>query len=296
MVAPRVADVCSCLMARRREAERLGILDFSVRLNLQPAGAAPNVDMTASIERGKPYRLGRIEFIGLQKQKDSSARRAFLLDEGDLLDMTLLRRSVVRLDRTNLFEPVGEHDVMIRQNERTGTADVAIRVVERKRGSWALSGPVGPASVAGPFQASISSRLPAWGAGLLDLSTFTASISLFAFAKPLLPLLGLKNPFAPVFALQRPFTPSEGWKSGFLIAPQMGWRASLMSYPITQLQQRLMPVLAGNRDQPQDLTVTVAGPDGEMTTFCEPAKPGMKWLRRGAIFGLQFAGTLASFY
>src|SRR5439155_16954099 len=138
-------------------------------------------------------------------------------------------------------------NVSIQPNDKTGLADVRVRLTERKRGAWRLSGPVGPMTLAGPLQASITSRLLSWGSGLLELSTYTLSVSLFAFARPVVPILSLalNKRFLPVLALQRSFSPGEGWKSGFFVAPQLGWKATPASYAVTQIQQRLLPLLAG---------------------------------------------------
>jgi outer membrane protein insertion porin family len=294
--APAGAPVCGCLLAARREAQRQGILDFSATLHVQP-DADHTVDLIATIDRGRPYRVGRIDFTGNHRYRDATLRRNFLLDEGQLLDELQLRKSIDRLNRNNLFEPMTEKNVAVQTNEASGIADVTVRLIERKRGAWNLSGPVGPASFAGPLQASISSRLPPWGAGLFELSTYTASVSMFAFAHPILPLLsiGNKHPLLPVLALARPFSPAAGWKSGFSISPQLGWRASALSYAIVQAQQRLLPALSGDRGLISQLPVTVERPSGESVLFCEQPKPRFANVRKIASLTVQFAGSFASF-
>ena len=173
----RSQNFCSTLFVARREAEHDGILDFTVNLQVQPTEAstkeAPEADLTATIDRGSPFHVGRIEFTGNRHFSEAAVRSNFLLDEGDLLDEHLLRKSMARLNEANFFEPVNERTTMIHTDPKTGIADIDIRVMERKRGSWNLSGPVGPASVAGPLEASIRTRLPAWGSGLLEASTYT---------------------------------------------------------------------------------------------------------------------------
>jgi hypothetical protein len=295
--APSPAPVCICLLAARREAQRLGILDFTATLHVQPADANHTIDLSATIERGQPYRLGRIDFIGNHRYSDATLRRNLLLDEGQVLDELQLRKSIDRLNRSNLFEPLTEKNVAVQTNEATGIANVTVRLIERKRGAWNLSGPVGPASFAGPLQASISSRLPTWGAGLFELSTYTASVSMFAFAHPILPLLaiGNKHPLLPVLALARPFSPTFGWKSGFSIAPQLGWRASALSYAIIQAQQRLLPALSGDRALVSPLPVTVQREKGESVLFCEQPKPRFANVRNVASLTVRFAGSFASF-
>jgi len=165
--------LCASLFAQRRAAQREGVLEFVARVN--------ESETEPAIQLGPVYRVGRIDFIGHHRYGDSTIRQAFVLDEGALFDEQRLRKSFVRLNQANLFEPLTDRDISIRTHPESGIADIRVRLTERKRGAWNLSGPVGPASVAGALQASISSRLPPWGAGLFRLSTYTASISLFAF-------------------------------------------------------------------------------------------------------------------
>jgi hypothetical protein len=134
--------------------------------------------------------------------------------------------------------------------------------------------------------------LPPWGRGLLELSTYTASIGMFAFAKPLLPILNAPKRFTPILALQRPFTPGEGWKSGFLIAPQLGRNNALIGYGTTQLQQRLLPLVAGERGVEPDLNVTVIRPDGDEVLACEAPKPRLGPLRAAGTMALHLLGAV----
>jgi hypothetical protein len=292
-------QLCSSLLAQRRDAERQGILDFSATLHVQFADTGSNrVNLTTTIDQGRDYHIGRITFQGNHHYSDSMLRRNLLIEEGQLLDEYLLRKTAARLNQTNLFEPITSTNIAIQTDEKTGIANVAFRLTERKRGAWNLSGPVGPASFAGPLVASIGSRLPPWGAGLLELSTYTASISVIAFAHPLLPALALspKRRLLPVLALSRPFLPGEGWKSGFTIAPQLGLRAFGLTYATTQFEQRLLPVLSGDRGLVPVLPVNVEGPNNNSgVMFCEPPAPRLMPLRTASSWSLRLFGTLTGF-
>lgn len=290
-----ISQVCSSLLKQRRAAERQGILDFSATLHLQPINDRPNaVSLYTTIDRGLSYRIGRIEFTGNRHYNDATIRSNLLVDEGQLLDELLLRKSAGRINQGEIFEPITATDIAIHTNQTTGIADIAFHLKERKRGSWNFSGPVGPASFAGPLDASISSRLPPWGRGVLELSSYTASLSLIAFAHPLIPVLSIlpKGTLIPVFAFSRPFTPGEGWKSGFSIVPQLGWRASAMIYGTAQIQHRLLPLLSGDRGLVSELPVKVEGPNTDGTMFCEPPAPRLMTLRIGASFGVRLLGVL----
>ncbi len=294
----RYQNFCSTLFVARRQAEHDGILDFAVNLQVQPTQAstqeAPEANLAASVERGKPFRIGRIEFVGNRHFSEAAVRSNFLLDEGDLLDEHLLRKSMARLNEASFFAPISERNTILHTDPDTGVADIDIRVMERKRGSWNLSGPVGPASIAGPVEASIRTRLPAWGSGLLEASTYSISLSMFAFAHSFLPVLGVPNiPLIPIVALNRPYSPGAGWKSGFMIIPELGWQYMVLGYGVSQLQHRLIPVLEGDRGLEPELPVTVDTPTSRTTMLCEPPAPRLSPVRTALAMGLRFIGSMA---
>ena len=284
-----IPQLCSSLLAQRRNAERHGVLDFSATVHVVPDSNA--VNLAPEVHLGPSYHIGRIEFTGNHHYSDAFVRRNLLLDEGQLLDEVKLRKSAGRINQAGLFEPITAANIAIHTKEGSDIADISIHLKERKRGAWNLSGPVGPASFAGPLDGTISSHLPPWGRGLLELSSYTVSLTMIAFAHPILPAVSIvpKGTLIPVLALSRPFTPGEGWKSGFSIVPQLGWRASAIIYSTTQIQQRLLPLLSGDREP--DLPVTVDGTNGEATLFCEAPRPHLMPLRIAASFTLRLAGT-----
>ncbi len=291
-------NFCSTLFVARRNAERAGILDFTVNLQVQPTmastKAAPEADLTATVDRGKPFHVGRIEFIGNRHFTEAAVRSNLLLDEGDLLDEHKLRESMARLNEAKFFAPVSERNTMIRTDPDTGIADIDFRVMEQKHGSWSISGPVGPVSVAGPVEGSVRMRLPAWGSGILEASTYSVSLSMFAFLHTFLPIAGIpKVPLLPLAALSRPYTPGEGWKSGFSIIPQLGWEYMVMGYGVTQISHRLIPVLEGDRGLEPQIPVTVDTPSSRTTMFCQPPAPRFFAVREILAMGLRFASSMS---
>lgn len=268
-------DLCRALLVERREAQKQGILEFTARYDSEKG---------LTVERGPVYHVGRIEFTGNHHFSDSTVRKNFVLDEGDLFDELQLRRSIARLNRSGYFEPIDEKHVIVHPNPRTGYADITVRLNERKRGRWGITGPAGPTSLFGQIQGSISTRLPAW-------ATYSVSLSLF-IGKTLLPVATPVPMFMPVFALQRAFTPGEGWLSGFLIAPQLGWQDNLLSYGVSQIQGRTLPLLSGERNAQPTLPVYVARPEGEATMVCEAPRPPLMPLRSAATVALHFLGAL----
>jgi outer membrane protein insertion porin family len=291
-------DLCACLFKARREAEKRGVIDFSVRLAVnridEGDGTEPEADLTATVDEGRQFTVGRIEFVGREKFSEAVLRRNLLLNESDVLDEMKLRKSVDRLNRTGFFEPMDVSNVQIVTNGSSNVADLRIRVRERKRGLWSISGPVGPVKLAGPFQGSVARRLPAWGSGIFELSTYYASFSLIGFPASLARFLPITtfHGFAPILSLQRPFIPGEGWRSGFTIAPQLGWQAILLSYGATQLGGRLAPLLIGDSRLTPELPVLVERPNGDGELLCEPPKPRLAKVRMGTAVLMQFVSAM----
>jgi outer membrane protein insertion porin family len=260
--------MCGCLFQERRTAERAGILDFDVTVA---------EDGTWSVERGRPFTVGRIRFQGHVHSSDAIIRRHFLLDEGERFDSWLLRQSIVRLNRSGMFELLDERQVHIAANEQTGVADITVSLTERKRGAWSFSGPL-------PVSASISTRLPRW-------STYTLSFNALAYSTIL--KLASNRRFLPVLALERPFTPGGGWLSAFAFAPQLRPQWIALHYAGAQLEGRLGPWLAGTR--PPDLAVTMARPSGDAAgILCEAPKPRLRAFRIGAGLALGLVRTVTN--
>lgn len=198
-----------------------------------------------------------------------------------------------RLNRSSLFEPITENDVAVVTDEKPGLADIRIRLKERKGRSWLLSGPLGPLSL-GSLQFSLASRLPSWGEGLLELSSWYASFSLYAYRDPFSLVVGSgsANKLLPVFALQRPFIPAQSWASGVSIAPQLGWRGTLTNYAWNQVSERVFAWLSATGTASTILPVTVERPDGDAMLFCEPRPPRLHRVRRAAVFSLQLLSAV----
>jgi hypothetical protein len=174
---------------------------------------------------------------------------------------------------SGLIEPLEQDSVRLKLDSARRIANVMIRVKERGSGRWQLSGPLGPMSFAGPLQASLSARLPTWGRGLYDFSTYAISVGFIATAG--LPAWGVKSALLPVIALERPFNPADGWRSGWQVSPAYGWRLTLQSYASNQAIQRLMPLVAGSQQPDPPLFVEVQRAGDTAYLVCE--KPGPKF-------------------
>ncbi|MFQ5777386.1 MAG: POTRA domain-containing protein [Terriglobia bacterium] len=322
-------ELCHCLREARRRSDGDGRLDFAVQLEIEAAdeppwaflanwarqapserreeaaaGNTPShekwVALTARIASGPAYTVGRIEFRGHHSFSDLTLRRALRLQEGELFDRAQLRLSLARLNRLGFLESVREDDVRLFRDPEGRRVHVVLTVREKKRGRWSLSGPLGPLSLTGPLQFALSSRLPAWGRGPLELSTYNATFGLLAFSQPALFGLGLlpKTLLLPVFALERPFLPGQGWQSGFLLSPQLGWRGTLAHYGFTQARQGARAALRSHLADPVGLTIPVWwGPDEEDGATarrfagvlrCDASRPRWAWLRKAGTAALDF--------
>ena len=260
-----VDELCACLLDLRRSAEAEGRLDFTAEVRSN--GAEALVDLTARIWAGSAHAVGRINFTGHSGINDSTLRRAMTIHERGVLDVRQLRRSLARINDIGVFEPLTLADLTVARRDDGVTADLTIPLRERKRRWWSVSGPVFPGI--GMLHASLSSRLPPWGRGVLEAATYFVSLNVAGFAKPFL-------------ALQRPVIPGQVLFSGFAVSPALSPRAMLLHYGRTHLALGIGTMLDGEWIDPLAVPVTLAGSLEAEPLMCVPPKPRLWWLRRGA--------------
>jgi outer membrane protein insertion porin family len=288
-----VDALCRCLLEAQRIADAHGRLDFAVKLDVSDAGnaaagrATQEVDVSAQVAMGSAFAVGRISFSGHRTVNDSTLRRIVGLQERDVFDVGKLRRSLARLNQMGRFEPLTPDEVEIRTDASRLTADLAIVLRERPRGQWSVSGPVAPFT--GTLQAAVSSRLPAWGRGLFEASTYYVTIGAIAPWNPLarlLPMAAARGPWSWV-ALERPWLPGQVPLSGFSLSPMLPARTMLTRYGLTHVSRSAREALAGNRLDaglliPVSTSAALArnseGEDARLL-LCEPPEPRLKWLR-----------------
>jgi len=308
--AASVDALCTRLLDLRHVAESDGRIDFAAALEVTDAAppAPPDagghwVDLTAWVRMGSAHAAGRIEFSGHHRISDATLRRAIGLRERSVLDLQKLRGSLARLNRSGLIEPLTPQDIAIRSGPDTAMVDLTVSVRERRGGRWSLSGPLGLG--AGSLQATVSSRLPAWGHGVLEASTYYATFSLIGVSNPLLRLLpvAFAHTPKPLLAIERPDVPGQSVLSGFALSPQLSLHGMLANYALTHLDGAVQTALAGSAPEP-DLVVpmfrvgngTGSGAAHSSALICSPAAPSYRWLRRGAAIAADVAlGQLAPF-
>ena len=293
-----VETLCTRLFDAKRIAESEGRLDFAVELEISHVDgpALPDtrgwVDITSRVRMGSAYTVGRIDFSGHHRINESTLRRAMALQERSPFDVGKLRASLARLNRSGLFEPLILGDVEIRKKPDTLTADLTVVIRERSGRRWSLSGPFGP-SAFGLLEATISSRLPPWGRGIFEASTYYLTFSATGFSNPLMRLLPIRirpSP-PPLLILERPYLPGQALFSGFALSPQLSARRLLAGYGLTHLDRVTQAALIGEPPVSSGLLIPISGHHtsgvgggSEEASFviCNPPARSHRTLRRGA--------------
>ena len=94
-------------------------------------------DITFSVTQGNIFRIGRIHIEGNTKTRDKVIRREMRLDEGNIFNKKLLKRSFQRINNLNYFDEV---DVTPEPNVEESLMDININVKEKLTGMISLGG------------------------------------------------------------------------------------------------------------------------------------------------------------
>ncbi len=109
----------------------------TVTPDLIPDESKKLVAVTLEIDEGDRYSIGRIEISGNTKTRDKVIRREVRLDEGDIFNSSLLRRSYERINNLNFFETL---DMIPKPRPEEKLVDIDIKVKERPTGFISLGG------------------------------------------------------------------------------------------------------------------------------------------------------------
>lgn len=109
----------------------------SIYPDLLPDENSKQVKVIFKIDEGDIYRIGRIEISGNTKTRDKTIRREMRLDEGDIFNSKLIRRSYERISNLNFFESV---DMQPKPKPDKKLVDVDINVKERPTGFISVGG------------------------------------------------------------------------------------------------------------------------------------------------------------
>src|SRR5256886_2102753 len=99
--------------------------------------------ITFDLSDSPPYRIERVEFIGLHKFSDRYVRRRIALREGRPIDERALEGGLLRLARTGYFKPIHKEDIHVQLDEAIHAANVSIRLEEIGQQRASLAGGTG---------------------------------------------------------------------------------------------------------------------------------------------------------
>ena len=109
----------------------------SVEPDIVPDEKTHEVSVVMNIDEGGVFRVGRIDISGNSKTLDKVIRREMRLDEGDIFNSKLLRRSYERINNLNFFESV---ELVPKPEVEKKVIDIDIKVKEKATGFLSIGG------------------------------------------------------------------------------------------------------------------------------------------------------------
>jgi outer membrane protein insertion porin family len=110
---------------------------ITVTPDLIPDESNKTVKVLLKIDEGGKYKIGRIEISGNTKTRDKVIRREVRLDEGDVFNGALIKRSYERINNLNFFEKV---ELIPKPHPDEKLVDIDINVKERPTGFFSVGG------------------------------------------------------------------------------------------------------------------------------------------------------------
>lgn len=102
-----------------------------------PEETTKQLQLSYKVEEGDIYRVGRVEISGNTKTRDKVIRREVRLDEGDVFNSAMLKRSYERINNLNYFETL---DIAPKPRYEEKLLDIDIKVKERATGFLSIGG------------------------------------------------------------------------------------------------------------------------------------------------------------
>src|SRR5215475_11112687 len=128
------ASIMEAALLRLRDLYgRLGYLQFAPEIEFKSTLLVNNevvTDITITLNEGRRFTIGRLDFVGNRRTLDLYLRRMVPLDEGEYFDYGRLQEAIERFNRTGLFEPVKPSDIIINYALAQGTANVELHLTE----------------------------------------------------------------------------------------------------------------------------------------------------------------------
>lgn len=90
--------------------------------------------------QARQFRLGKLTLSGNKHTKEYVIRRMIPVTEGDIFNQSLWELGLEQINRTALFEPIEQRDVIMTLDESRGIVDIELRLTERDRQRIDMSG------------------------------------------------------------------------------------------------------------------------------------------------------------
>jgi outer membrane protein insertion porin family len=148
-----------------------GYINFFADPSVEPIPNTDKVDLSLNLDEGKQFFVRRIDFSGNTTTRDKVIRRELLIDEGDIFNAHMWELSILRLNQLGYFNVLKENEAVdMKQDTKTNTVDLTLKVTERGKNSVQLNG--GVSGIAGSFVGFSYSTNNLMGLGeTLSLST-----------------------------------------------------------------------------------------------------------------------------
>ncbi len=105
--------------------------------DISPDDATKQLVLVYKVEEGDIYRVGKIEISGNTKTRDKVIRREVRMDEGDIFNSALLKRSYERINNLNFFDAV---DMAPKPRFEEKRLDIDVKVKEKATGFLSVGG------------------------------------------------------------------------------------------------------------------------------------------------------------
>lgn len=129
----------------------MNVKTIAAALALIATGAAPSMAQQNVISplappafsspyQTKQFRLGKLTFTGNTHTKEFVIRRMIPLTEGDIFNQSLWEFGLEQINRSGLFQPIEQNDVVIKLDDAKGIVDIELHLKERDRQRIDMSG------------------------------------------------------------------------------------------------------------------------------------------------------------
>ena len=89
------------------------------------------VNIKGTIDEGKVFKIRKIEFVGVGKEKAQKLKEIFSLNEGEIYNQSKFKVGIRKINETKNFQSIDdEQDVEISSDEETNNLNLVIRVKE----------------------------------------------------------------------------------------------------------------------------------------------------------------------